>query len=58
MASNGEQCEQLARNLIDTLGPERAVHVAHQFGWYGVVEEISRQKTQNKNPGVHEAGTA
>lgn len=56
MSEAGEQCEALARNLIDTLGPDRAMHVAQQFGWYGVAAEISRL---NRTPTrLHPADTA
>ncbi|WP_139839481.1 hypothetical protein [Oceanibacterium hippocampi] len=39
----GGHCATLARNLINTLGVTQAKHAARQFGWYGVVQEISRQ---------------
>ena len=32
----------LALNLIETLGPQRGLHVAKQFSWYGVADEIVR----------------
>jgi len=34
--------KDLALNLINTLGFQRALHVARQFGWRGVVREIER----------------
>ena len=30
-----------ARNLANTMGPWRAMHVAKQFGWHGVASEIT-----------------
>lgn len=56
MSDAGEQCKTLAQNLIDTLGHDRALHVARQFGWYGVVEVIARQ--DHSVPGVRESGHA
>lgn len=37
-----EHYQGLAQNLIETLGVEQALHVAQQYAWYGVVEEIQR----------------
>lgn len=39
----------LARNLIQTLGAQRAVHVAKQYCWFGVAEEIARLSAQTAN---------
>ena len=39
----------LARNLIQTLGAQRAVHVAKQYCWFGVAEEITRLSAQAAN---------
>lgn len=39
----------LARNLIETLGAQRAVHVAKQYCWYGVADEIARLSAQAAN---------
>ena len=44
MSVIGEHRKALARNLIDTLDPDRAIHVATQYGWYGVAEEIARER--------------
>ncbi|HZD24732.1 MAG TPA: hypothetical protein VE631_00605 [Alphaproteobacteria bacterium] len=42
MTQTSEHNRAMARNLIDTLGHDRALHVANQFGWYQVAEEIAR----------------
>ena len=47
MSSDTEHFQALADNLIQTLGCDRAAHVANQFGWYGVVEEIARRQHGN-----------
>jgi hypothetical protein len=39
----------LARNLMQTLGAQRAVHVAKQYCWFGVAEEITRLSAQAAN---------
>jgi hypothetical protein len=44
MSVIGEHQRALARNLIETLGLDRALHVATQYGWYGVAEEIARER--------------
>ena len=41
MTVRAQHDADLARNLIETLGAQRAMHVAIQFAWYGVAEEIS-----------------
>jgi hypothetical protein len=45
MSAIGEHPKALARNLIETLGLDRALHVATQYGWYGVAQEIARIRT-------------
>jgi len=40
--------KDLAKNLIDSVGPQRGRHVARQFGWYGVVAEIDRMRAKEK----------
>ena len=53
MSSDTEHFQALADNLIQTLGSDRAVHVANQFGWYGVADEIARRKNgENAFPQV------
>jgi|TARA_B100001971_G_scaffold171060_1_gene163272 hypothetical protein len=42
MTGTIEHYQGLAHNLIETLGVEQALHVAQQYAWYGVVEEIYR----------------
>ncbi len=40
-----------ARNLTNTMGPWRALHVAKQFGWQSVASEITfqiRAQTQTR----------
>jgi hypothetical protein len=39
----------LARNLMQTLGAQRAVHVAKQYCWFGVAEEITRLSSEAAN---------
>lgn len=45
MSTDTEHFQALADNLIQTLGSDRAVHVANQFGWYGVADEIVRRQS-------------
>lgn len=42
MATQYEMNEfrKLARNLIETIGPDRALHAARQYGWIDVAEVI------------------
>ncbi len=42
MSGTVEHYQGLAQNLIETLGVEQALHVAKQYAWYGVMEEIYR----------------
>jgi|GEM_PF-6508072 len=49
----GEHQQALARNLIDTLGIDRALHVAYQYGWYGVAEEIDRLRRHDARSASH-----
>jgi hypothetical protein len=42
----GRTQTDLARNLIQTLGAQRAAHVARQYCWYGVADEIARMNGQ------------
>ena len=46
----------LARNLMQTLGTQRAVHVAKQYCWFGVAEEITRLASLAANDSVAPAG--
>lgn len=41
MTARAQYNLDLAQNLIETLGAQRALHVAVQFAWYGVAEEIA-----------------
>ena len=41
MTARAQHDLDLANNLIETLGAQRAMHVAIQFAWYGVADEIS-----------------
>ena len=47
-----EHQKDLAHNLIDTLGFVRALHVANQYGWDAVAEEIMRLSPQPR-PTIH-----
>lgn len=47
MSTDTEHFQALADNLIQTLGCDRAVHVANQFGWYGVADEIVRRQSRD-----------
>ncbi|MAL79976.1 MAG: hypothetical protein CMN55_12825 [Sneathiella sp.] len=33
--------QQIAQNLIDTCGLQRALHAARQYGWNDIAEEIN-----------------
>ena len=59
MSPTARHCHALAENLIETLGPDRAVHVANQFGWYGVAQEIALlcQKPRRPAPLSDEAAS-
>ena len=47
-----KDCRELARNLVETLGPLRAAHVAAQYGWRDVQMQID-QDQQSLRPGEH-----
>lgn len=49
MSNDSEHFQALADNLIQTLGSDRAVHVANQFGWYGVADEIVRRQSREQD---------
>jgi len=53
MTVTGEHQQALARNLIETLGIDRALHVAYQYGWYGVAEEIDRLRRNESRAPAH-----
>jgi hypothetical protein len=52
MSAMLEHYQNLAHNLLETLGFDRALHVANQYGWYAVAEEIARLR-QTARPTVH-----
>ena len=37
---------QIAQNLIDTCGLQRAFHAAKQYGWTDIAEEIESEKSR------------
>lgn len=39
-----EDSEKLAQNLVQTLGPMRARHVALQYGWIEVAQHIKQSE--------------
>ena len=39
-----KDCRDLARNLVETLGPLRAAHVAAQYGWRDVELQIDQDQ--------------
>ena len=39
---------KLADNLIETVGPQRALHAARQYGWIDVAKLISQELLQNQ----------
>ena len=39
-----KDCRELARNLVETLGPLRAAHVAAQYGWREVELQIDQDQ--------------
>ncbi len=41
------ECRNLARNLVETVGPQRALHAAIQYGWIDVANVINREMFQN-----------
>jgi len=44
MASREQYNRELAFNLVETLGVQRARHVAVQYGWHAVAAEIAKIK--------------
>jgi hypothetical protein len=35
--------QQIAQNLIDTCGLQRALHAARQYGWNDIADEINEE---------------
>lgn len=44
MSAIREHHKALARNLVEIMGPDNALHVAIQYSWYCVAEEIARER--------------
>jgi|1_EtaG_2_1085319.scaffolds.fasta_scaffold36809_3 hypothetical protein len=51
---------QIAQNLIDTCGLQRALHAARQYGWNDIADEIndeiergSKYKRRRTDPPIH-----
>ena len=51
MTTREEECRELAENLITSLGPLRAAHVARQYGWRDVAGEILARVERRPNSG-------
>jgi hypothetical protein len=49
MASNilTKEKQEIAKNLIETCGLQRAVHAARQYGWHDIATEISKELAVN-----------
>ena len=55
MASQAEHDRDLAWNLMQTLGIQRAIHAAEQYGWYGVALAITELRKQALAAGTEDA---
>ncbi|MBO6827294.1 MAG: hypothetical protein JJ879_13900 [Sneathiella sp.] len=38
--------QEIANNLVDTCGPERAIHAAKQFGWHDIAKAIKQSAAE------------
>ncbi|MBL4906941.1 MAG: hypothetical protein JKX94_05760 [Sneathiella sp.] len=47
-----DQKHALAKNLIETIGLQRALHAAKQYGWHDIATEIS-EKIDRDSRGTH-----